>query len=92
MGDQDARRERAEQVVVVAVPSARLVADLEPVTQPAEGPEHVLDPADVRPVDDLSGLVQRANREACAVDVEPDVEHDCLPVRVSWYVHHQVPR
>jgi hypothetical protein len=47
MGDQYAGRERAEQVVVVAVPAARLVADLEPVAQPAEGPEHVVDPADL---------------------------------------------
>jgi hypothetical protein len=83
VGHQDPGRQRAEQVVVVPVPAARLVAHLEAVRQPLQHSQHLLDPADLRPVDDLPGLVEGADGDAGVVDVEPDVQHGCLPVRVA---------
>src|SRR5262249_11523467 len=70
--------DRAEQVVVVAVAAAGLVADFEAVGQRLEDPHHLVDGADLGAADDLPGLAEDADRDALVVDIEPDVEHGCL--------------
>src|SRR5262249_3049403 len=71
--------QRAQQVVVVAVAAASLVADLEAVGQALEEAQHLLDAAHLGAVGDLPCLAEYADRNALAVDIEPDVEHKCLP-------------
>jgi hypothetical protein len=76
---QHPRGQRPQQVVVVAVPATRLVADLEAAGQAPENAEHLLDAAHLGAAGDLPGLAEHADGDARAVDVEPDVEHGCLP-------------
>src|SRR5262249_54954661 len=78
MRHRDPRGDRAQQVVVLAVAAAGLVADLEAVGQGLEGPHHLVDGADLGAADDLPGLAEDADRDALVVDIEPDVEHGCL--------------
>jgi hypothetical protein len=64
--------------VVVAVPPAGLVADLEAVRQGLEDPHHFVDGADPSATGDLPGLAEDADRDALVVGIEPNVEHGCL--------------
>jgi hypothetical protein len=86
VGHQDSGRERPEQVVVGAVPATGLVADLEAAGQPLQCRQNLLDASHLGAVDDLAVLVEGANRDARAVDVETDVEHGCLP-KIGFRTH-----
>src|SRR5579864_4767068 len=92
MRGQDPRRQRAQQVVVVAMPATRLVADLEAIGQAFEDSHHLVDRPYLGAAGDLPRLAEHAERNAFAVDIEPDVEHDCLLrlgyVRTSTTVFH----
>src|SRR5688572_2210472 len=78
MGNQDARGQRLQQVVKVTISAARLVANLESVRQTLQRAYQLLDRPNLRTKDDLSCLVEYADRDALAVDVESDVKHRCL--------------
>src|SRR5262249_33695605 len=78
VGDQGARRQRLEQVVVVAVAAARLVADLEAVGQGLEDAQHLLDAAHLATAHQLPSLVEDADRYTSSVNVESYVIHGCL--------------
>src|SRR5262249_24873509 len=78
MGHRDPSGDRTEQVVVVAVAAAGLVADLEAVGQGLEDPHQLVDGADLGAAGDLPGLAEDADRDALIVDIEADVEHGCL--------------
>ena len=78
VGHQDPGGQRLEQVVVMAVAAARLVADREAVGQPFEQAQHLVDAAHAGALDDLPGLAEHAEGDVLAVDVEPDVEHENL--------------
>src|SRR5579864_2840793 len=92
MRDQDPRGQRAQQVVVVAVPATRLVADLEAIGQALEDSHHLVDRPYLGVAGDLPPLAEHAERNVFAVDIEPDVEHECLLklgyVRTSTTVFH----
>src|SRR5579864_1921890 len=92
MRDQDPRGQRAQQVVVVAVPATRLVADLEAIGQALEDSHHLVDRPYLGAAGDLPRLAEHAERNAFAVDIEPDEEHECLLklgyVRTSTTVFH----
>src|SRR5215831_10315864 len=74
----DLSGDRFEQVVVVAVATTGLVADLEAVGQGLEDPHHLVDGANLGAADDLPGLAEDTDRDALVVDIETDVEHGCL--------------
>src|SRR5262245_14429626 len=78
MRHRDPGGDRAEQVVVLAVAAAGLVADLEAVGQGLEDPHHLVDGADLGAARDLPGLAEDVDRDALVVDIEPNVEHGCL--------------
>ena len=78
VGDRHARRQRLQQVVVVAVAAAGLVADLEAFGQGLKKPHHLVDGTDLGAANDLSVLAEDADRNALVVDIEPNVEHGCL--------------
>ena len=78
VGHQDARGQWPQEVVGMAVAAARLVADLEPIRQPLEQAQHLLDAAHAGALDDLPGLAEHADGDVLGVDVEPDVEHGNL--------------
>src|SRR5262249_47058643 len=78
MRHRDPRGDRTEQVVVVAVAAAGLVADLEAIGQALEDPHHLVDGPHLGAAGDWPGLAEHADRDALAVDIEPDVEHGCL--------------
>src|SRR5262249_16769910 len=66
VGDQDARGQRLQQIVVVAVAAAGLVADLEAVGQAledAQDAQHLRDAADLAAAHQLPGLAQDADRD-----------------------------
>jgi hypothetical protein len=75
MHHRDSRGDRAEQIVVVAVAAARLVADLEASGQGLEDPHHLVDGTDLGAANDLSVLAKDADRNALVVDIETDVKH-----------------
>ena len=79
VGHQDAGGQRPEQVVVVAVAAAGLVADLEAIGQPLEEAQQLLEAAHARPLDDVPGLAEHAEGDVLGVDVEPDGQHRNLP-------------
>jgi hypothetical protein len=79
VGHEDPGGQGLEQVVVVAVAAAGLVADREAVAQALQGAEHLLDAADLAAAHQLPGLVKDANRDTRRMDVEPYVVHGCLP-------------
>jgi hypothetical protein len=62
---------RAEEVVVVAVAAARLVADLEAFGQGLEDPHHLVDGTDLGAANDLSVPAEDAARNALVVDMRP---------------------
>jgi hypothetical protein len=76
---QEPGGQRLEQVVVMAVAAAGLVADLEAVGQALEEPQQFAQGAHPGAVRDLPLLVERAGADVLAVDVEADVEHGYLP-------------
>src|SRR4029079_18317475 len=75
---QDPLRQRAEQVMVVTIPATGLVADLEAIGQAFEDAHHFVNRPHLRAAGDLTRLAEHADRDAFAVDIEPDVEHECL--------------
>src|SRR5262249_60503231 len=83
--------QRLEQVVVVAVAAARLVAHLEAIGQALEYAQHLLDAAHPRPLDDLPGLAEHADGDVLGGDVEPDVQQgnllksECVRTSTSWF-------
>jgi hypothetical protein len=91
VGDQDTGGQRLEQVVVVAVAAAGLVADLKLIRQPLEEAQHLFQTAHTRPLDDLPGLAKHTNGDMLGVDVEPDVQHgnllksECARTSTSWF-------
>ena len=66
-------------IVVVAVAAVRLVADLEAFGQGLKKPHHLVDGTDLGAANDLSVLAEDADRNARVVDIEPNLEHSCLP-------------
>ena len=62
----------------MAVPATGLVADFESIGQAFEDSHHLIDRPHLGAVDELPRLVEHADRDMFAVDVEPDVEHDDL--------------
>jgi hypothetical protein len=78
MGHGDPGGDRTQQVVVVAVAAAGLVADLEAVGQRLKEPHHLVDGADRGAADDRPGLAEDADRDALVVDIETDVKQGCL--------------
>jgi hypothetical protein len=91
VGHQHPRRQRLQQVVVVAITAACLIADLEAIGQSLQHLEHLVDASDLRALDNLPILVEDANRNARAVNVETDVEHGSLPFKCLG-THLPVPR
>jgi hypothetical protein len=75
---RDPRGDRTEQVVVVAVATASLVADLKAVGQRLEDAHHLVNGADLGAANDLPGFAEDANRDPLVVDIETDVEQMCL--------------
>jgi hypothetical protein len=84
----DARGQRPQQVVEVAVAAAGLVADLEAVGQAGEHAHQVRDGPHLGAVDDLALLVEGADRDALGVDVEADVKHEAPPEAEDRKNHH----
>jgi hypothetical protein len=78
MCHRDPGRDRTEQVVVMAVAAAGLVADLEAVGQRLEEPHHLVDGADLGAADDRPGLAEDADRDPLVVEIETDGEQGCL--------------
>src|SRR4051812_21613236 len=74
MRHQDPRGQRAQQVVIVAVAATGRVADLEAVGQAAEDAQHLLDASYAGAVDNLPGLVESAEGDVAAVNIEPNVQ------------------
>jgi len=79
VGDRHARRQRLQQVVVVAVAAAGLVADLEAIGQALEDTQHLLDAAHLAATHLLPSFVEDADRYARRVNVESYEVHECLP-------------
>src|SRR5262249_44201062 len=77
-GHQDAGGQGLQQVVVVAVAAAGLVADLEAVGQALEGGQHLLDAADLAAAHQLPRLAQYTDRDTFGMDIESYVIHDDL--------------
>src|SRR5262249_55645364 len=67
------RRQRLEQVVVVAVTTTGLVADLEAIGQALEDAQHLLQPADLAALDKLPLLAEHAQRDALRLNVDTHV-------------------
>jgi hypothetical protein len=74
----DPSGDRFEQVVVMAVAAARLVADREVVGQRLEDPHHLVEGADLGAADDRPSLAEDADRDPLVVDLETDVKQGCL--------------
>jgi hypothetical protein len=79
MDHQDARGQRPQQVVEMAVAAAHLVADLEAVGQAGDNAHQVLAAAHLRAEDDLTLLVEGTDGDALGVDVESNVKHETPP-------------
>jgi hypothetical protein len=77
MGHQDTGGQRAQQLVVVAVPAACLVADLESVGQAFQDLRHLISRLHFCTAHHLSCLAEHAHRDALHMDIESDVQHDC---------------
>jgi hypothetical protein len=78
MRDQDSCGHRPQQVVVVAVAAAGLVADLEAIRQPFEESHHLVDGAYLGATDELPCLAEHAHGDPLAMDIEPNVQHKYL--------------
>src|SRR5262249_42081558 len=78
VGHHHPSRQGLEQVVVVAVAAAGLVADLEAVGQALEDGEHLLDAAHLAASHQLPRLVQYADRDTFGMDIESYVVHNDL--------------
>jgi hypothetical protein len=78
VGDQDARGQGLQQVVVVAVAAAGLVADLEAVGQALEGAEHLLDAADLAAAHPPPRIVQYTFKDTFYMYIEYYVIHNDL--------------
>ena len=70
------RRQRSQQVVEVAIPATRLVANLEAIRQPLEDLHHLFDASHPRAVGHLPSFDQDADRNVLRVNIEPHVKHD----------------
>src|SRR5262249_51368969 len=75
MRHQDPWGQRPQQVVVVAIAAAGLVADLEAAGQGLEDPQHLFQAADLATLDELPLLAEHAKRDALRVNVQSDVKH-----------------
>ena len=62
MGDQHPRGHRTQQIVEVAVPATRLIADFESIRQSFENSHHLIDRPHLSAVDELACLVEHTNR------------------------------
>src|SRR5262245_12169209 len=78
MRHQDPRGQRPQQVVIVAVTAAGLVAGLEAIRQAFEDPHHLLDRPHLGAANDLPCLAEHADGDPLAVDIEPYVKHQYL--------------
>src|SRR5262249_33677676 len=74
-GHEHARRQRLEQVVVVAVAAAGLVADLEAVGQGLEDPQDLVQAPHPAALAELPLLAEHAERDVLRVNVKTDVQH-----------------
>ena len=92
MCHQDPSGQRPQQVVVVAIPATRLVADLKAIRQAFEDSHHLLDGSHLAAADDLPCPAEHTYGNPFAVDIEPNVKHKCLLkpgyVRTSTTVFH----
>src|SRR6516164_7422742 len=75
MRHHDPRGQWLEQVVVVAVATTGLVADLEAIGQVLEDPQHLLQSTDLAALDELPLLAEHAERDALRMNVKTDVKH-----------------
>src|SRR5262249_48635186 len=74
-GERGPGRQRLEQVVVVAVAAAGLVADLEAVGQGLEDPQHLVQAPLLAALDELPLVAEHAERDTLRVNVQTDVKH-----------------
>jgi hypothetical protein len=78
VGHHDPRGQGLEQVVVVAVAAAGLVADRAAVGQALEDAEHLLNAAHLAAAHPLPRLVQYADRDTFGMDIESYVMQNDL--------------